>query len=212
MPTRIGRSTGDSATLRSFRLAKMSGAAFDVAHARFVVEHVLDPLAVVRGMARALKPGGRLILEDDGHDILRLWPEPSGLDRIWRAYMHTYDRAGNDPLIGHRLVSLLNQAGVAPVRNTWLFFGACAGQPDLLMAYTENLARILEGVRDPILDLGEMDGVAFDVTLANLRRMGWASGCCPVVCILMGRGPAARVTKSGSELVSGRNCKPVSYG
>ncbi|HEX3146883.1 MAG TPA: methyltransferase domain-containing protein [Gemmataceae bacterium] len=145
---------------------------FDVAHARFVIEHVPDPLAVVRGMARALRPGGRLILEDDGHDIMRLWPEPAGFDRIWRAYMRTYDRAGNDPLVGHRLVALLHEAGVAPLRNTWLFFGACAGQADL-RAYTENLARILEGVRERILELGDMDAAGFEAILKSLRE--WAS-------------------------------------
>jgi ubiquinone/menaquinone biosynthesis C-methylase UbiE len=145
---------------------------FDVAHARFVIEHIPDPAAVVGGMARALKPGGRLILEDDSHDILRLWPEPPGFDRVWRAYMRTYDRAGNDPLVGHRLVSLLHQAGVAPVRNTWLFFGACAGQPDL-RDYTENLAHILEGVRGRIVDLGEMDATGFARSMVDLRA--WAN-------------------------------------
>ncbi|MEO6462750.1 MAG: class I SAM-dependent methyltransferase, partial [Candidatus Eisenbacteria bacterium] len=31
---------------------------FDVAHARFLLEHVTDPLAVVRQMVRAVRPGG----------------------------------------------------------------------------------------------------------------------------------------------------------
>ena len=37
-----------------------------------------DPLAVVRQMVRAVKPGGRVVLADDDHDLLRLWPEPPG--------------------------------------------------------------------------------------------------------------------------------------
>ena len=31
---------------------------FDLVHARFLLEHVSDPLAVVRSMARAVRPGG----------------------------------------------------------------------------------------------------------------------------------------------------------
>jgi hypothetical protein len=120
-------------------------------------------------MVRAVRPGGRIILEDDPHDIHRMWPEPAGFSRIWSAYLRTYDRLGCDPYIGHRLVSLLVQAGAIPRRTHWLFFGACAGQPDLLAAYTDNLIRILEGARHLILSLGELDSIAFDDCLKALR-------------------------------------------
>lgn len=144
---------------------------FDVAHTRFVLEHVTDPLAVVRQMVRAVRPGGRVVLQDDGHDTFRLWPEPPGFSHLWRSYLRTYDRVGNDPFIGHRLVALLHEAGAAPARNTWLFFGSCGGHPDL-PAYVDNLVRILTGVRQPILELGELDAGYFDDVLAALRRWG----------------------------------------
>jgi ubiquinone/menaquinone biosynthesis C-methylase UbiE len=164
---------------------------FDVAHTRWVLEHVTDPLSVVREMLRAVKPGGRIIVEDDSHDVMRLWPEPPGFERLWKCYIRTYDRVGNDPFIGHRLVALLQQAGTIPVRNTWLFFGACAGQPEVLRAYVENLARIFEGVREQILALGEVDAAFLDEGLDELRRwssrpdaafwyaISWAEGCRP---------------------------------
>src|SRR5262245_31819823 len=60
---------------------------FDVAHARFILEHVRDPLGVVRQMVRAVRPGGRVVLADDDHDVLRLWPEPPGLREAWQAYL-----------------------------------------------------------------------------------------------------------------------------
>jgi len=144
---------------------------FDVAHARFVVEHVTDPVEVVRQMVRAVRPGGRVVLQDDGHDTFRLSPEPPGFAPLWRSYIRTYDRVGNDPLVGHRLVSVLHQAGAAPVRNNWMFFGSCAGHPDL-GAYVENVVRILEGVRQPILDIGELDAAAFEAGIAALREWG----------------------------------------
>ena len=165
---------------------------FDVAHTRFVLEHVTDPLEVVRQMVRAVRPGGRVILQDDGHDTFRLWPEPPGFGHMWRCYLRTYDRVGNDPLIGHRLVALLHEAGAAPARNTWLFFGSCAGHPDL-GAYVDNLVRVIDGVRGPILELGELDAGYFDDVLAALRRWGgrpdagmwyavsWAEGRRPAV-------------------------------
>ena len=93
---------------------------FDVARARFVLEHIPTPLQVVRNMARAVRPGGRVILSDDDYDGLRLWPEPPGFSLVWNAYQRTYDRHGNDPIVGRRLVQLLHQAGLllAAIRSS----------------------------------------------------------------------------------------------
>jgi ubiquinone/menaquinone biosynthesis C-methylase UbiE len=141
---------------------------FDIAHARFVLEHVRDPLAVVRQMVAAVHLGGRLVLQDDDHDLLRLWPEPPGLAMVWQAYMRTYDRLGNDPYIGRRLVSLLHQAGARPVRNHWLFFGSCAGYASL-EPLAENLIHILEGARETVLAQALVESSYYDATLAALR-------------------------------------------
>ncbi len=144
---------------------------FDLAHTRFLLEHVTDPLAVVRQMVRAVRPGGRIVLQDDGHDIMRASPEPPGFTKLWTTYLRTYDRVGNDPFVGHRLVGLLAQAGAKPRRNTWLFFGSCAGQSDMML-YVENLIHIIEGVRGPLLALGEFDGPALDAMLSGFREWG----------------------------------------
>jgi ubiquinone/menaquinone biosynthesis C-methylase UbiE len=128
-------------------------ATFDVAHTRFLLEHVPDPLEVVRSMVRAVRPGGRIVIEDDDHDLLRLWPEPPGVMPIWNAYMRSYDRAGNDPIVGRRLVELLHRAGAEPKRNTWLFFGSCSGGPNF-SGFVNNLSSILVGARASIMATG----------------------------------------------------------
>ena len=141
---------------------------FDIAHARFVLEHVRDPLAVVRAMVRAVKPGGRIVLQDDDHDVLRLWPEPLGVRLLWRAYMRTYDRLGNDPFVGRRLVELLHAAGARPVRATWIFFGACAGEA-AFPTFVDNMAAILEGAREAMIGGGLLGAAELDAALQELR-------------------------------------------
>lgn len=144
---------------------------FDVAHARFLLEHVPDPQAVVTAMARAVKPGGRVVIEDDDHEMFRPWPEPPHLMSVWRAYMRTYDRLGNDPLVGRRLVQLLAGAGLEPRRIELLPFGACSGQP-AFEPLVANLIHIFEGAREAILATGGASAEELDGALAGLTAFG----------------------------------------
>ncbi len=124
---------------------------FDVAHARFVLEHLVDPQAAVEAMVGAVRPGGRVILEDDNHELLRLWPPIDAVDRLWQAYIETWERLGNDPFVGRRLTTLLRQAGATPRRSDMLFFGGCAGEASF-EAYVANFAGILEGARAAMVE------------------------------------------------------------
>lgn len=148
---------------------------FDVAHARFVLEHVPDPLRVVEAMVRAVKPGGRIVLEDDDHDLLRLWPDPGPFGRVWEAYQETYRRSGCDPLLGRRLPQLLHEAGAAPSRMTWIFFGACAGEAMFPVAIA-NLLGIMTGARDAILATRTIDVPEFDSGIEAVRRFASSPG------------------------------------
>lgn len=175
-------------------LSRSEWGSFDLAHARFLLEHVPDPLAVVRAMVRAVRPGGRIVLEDDDHDVLRLWPEPPGFTPLWRAYIRSFDRLGNDPAVGRRLVQLLHDAGARPKRNTWVFFGSCSGSPDFA-AYVDNAVGVVRGARGAILGGGLLPAREFDSALSAFdawkrRRdaafwfaIAWAEG----------RRPAARL-------------------
>ena len=160
---------------------------FDVAHARFLLEHVPNPQAVVDAMVRALRPGGRIILEDDDHDVLRLWPEAPQVDRLWQAYYDTYSKLGNDPFIGRRLVELLHAAGAVPVRNDRLFFGSCAGSPEFDL-YIDNFVGVMVSAREEIVSLTSLTAADIDDGIKEFREWarlpdaamwygaGWAEG------------------------------------
>jgi SAM-dependent methyltransferase len=117
---------------------------FDVAHARFVLEHLPDPLLLVRNMAGAVRPGGRVILSDDDYDGLRLWPEPPGFASLWHAYQRTYDRHGNDPIIRPTCVHDVSH----------LSFLADAPASLTLKAVVRNIASIIDEAIDDIVGIG----------------------------------------------------------
>lgn len=175
---------GDALDLQ---LADDEWGTFDVAHTRFLLEHVPDPLRVVQSMVRAVRPGGRVVLADDDHDVLRFWPEPPGFSDLWRAYMRTYDRIGNDPFVGRRLVSLLHQAGAEPRRNTWIFFGGCAGM-EIFDVLSANMLGVVKTARAAIVEMNLFDDRLFDEVVRHYEEwakrpdaavwfaMSWAEG------------------------------------
>jgi SAM-dependent methyltransferase len=168
-------------------LADAEWGTFDLAHTRFLLEHLREPLPVVAAMVRAVKPGGRIVLEDDDHDILRLSPTPPLFATLWRAYQQSYEYLGNDPVIGRKLIALLVAAGAEPVRNTFIFFGSCAGAEHFAL-YVENLIGVIQGARTTVTEAGLLDAASFDAALAEIRvwsrnrdaaiwyAMSWAEG------------------------------------
>jgi hypothetical protein len=98
-----------------------------------------------------------------------------------------YDRIGNDPYIGRRLVSLLAQAGAQPVRNNWIFFGGCAGM-EVFDVLTANMLGVVLTARTAILEMGLFEEDAFEAAVAAYRMwarrpdaamwfaMSWAEG------------------------------------
>ncbi|PYQ51645.1 MAG: hypothetical protein DMF59_07120 [Acidobacteria bacterium] len=163
----------DEAKLVEFRrgdvlnleLARAEWGSFDVAHARFILEHVPDPLRVVKTMVRAVRPDGRIVLADDDHGVMTrpiAW---------WNAYIRTYDRIGNDPYVGRRLVSLLHEAGALPKRNTWIFFGGCAGM-EIFDVLTANMAGVVRSARETIIGMSLFDAEAFDRVMEEYEK--WA--------------------------------------
>lgn len=146
---------------------------FDVAHARYVLEHVRDPGAVVRAMARAVRPGGRVVLFDDDHDVMRVWPRVPEFDAWWNAYQRGYEAVGTDPLVGRRLTSLLHAAGARPARAEQLPFGACAGEP-AFAPLVDNLLRVLATTDELMLEEGlrtEADLAAARAAMARWRAL-----------------------------------------
>lgn len=134
---------------------------FDIVHARFLLEHLERPDDVVTAMVRAAKPGGRIILEDDDHEALILYPAVPEFEALWRGYARAYEATGRDPRIGRKLVSLLAAAGAHPSRCDWPFFGACAGS-EAFDAIITNCRAILTGARETILAHGMVTDNEFE--------------------------------------------------
>lgn len=107
---------GPRVTLRLADGSRLPFAAgrFDAALAITVILHVADPLKVVGEMARVVKRGGRVGLQDQDFGVVAVaHPDQALTDRMMR---EVAARVYAEPNSGRRLPELLRAAGLADVR------------------------------------------------------------------------------------------------
>lgn len=90
---------------------------YDLVFARWVFLFLPDPLAHLRKLARALKPGGRIALQDYHRDSMALEPRPRDWEAFLAADREFFRQEGGDASIGRRLPALYARAGLVPVET-----------------------------------------------------------------------------------------------
>ncbi len=86
--------------------------AYDLIFARWVFLFLPDVDAHLRKLAAALKPGGRIAIEDYCRGTLRMVPEPPEWNDFLKADLAFFASQGGDANIGARLPALYQKAGL----------------------------------------------------------------------------------------------------
>ncbi|WP_329526101.1 class I SAM-dependent methyltransferase [Streptomyces sp. NBC_01462] len=97
------------------------GEGFDLVHARLVLVHVPDRERALRSMIKALRPGGRLLVEDADPALQPLLcpdehgPEQQLANRLRQGFRKLLAERGADLAYGRKLPRLLREAGLREV-------------------------------------------------------------------------------------------------
>lgn len=128
-------------------------ASFDVTHAHQVLQHLGDPVAVLREMRRVTKPGGIVAVRDVDYEGVIWSPRSEGLDDWLALYLEVHRGVSGEPAAGRFVKQWAREAGFARVDCTaslWLFeaeeerqwWGGMWEERAVSSAFAENALRL----------------------------------------------------------------------
>ncbi|MFI6154551.1 methyltransferase domain-containing protein [Kitasatospora sp. NPDC051170] len=140
---------------------------FDLVHARLVLVHVADRAEALRRMVQALRPGGRLLLEDADPQLQPLLcidefgPDQALANRLRTAFRTLMAGRGADLAYGRTLPRVLREAGLVDVEADAYF-------PITSPALTVLEAATVRQVRHLLVEQGLATDEEIDRHLANV--------------------------------------------
>jgi SAM-dependent methyltransferase len=146
--------------------------AFDLVHARLVLEHLPGRDAALAKLVRALAPGGTILVEALDYVCGIPITEYGGAEheRTQSVRLREFSKVGLDPFFGRRLPALLRSNGVVEVGNegrTWVMEGGSAGARWFKLSMEHARARLVGSAK--------LDDAEIDRMLALFDDPAWAA-------------------------------------
>ncbi len=140
---------------------------FDAAFAYTVLEHVRDPLAILREMQRVLKPGGVIGICDPDYKTMIQEPATPLIDDL-RRFMLKFSEEHGSPYYSARLRSFLLEAGFSRTEGMVQCVGG--GNPEVMrFNYDLVLKPTIENLRPWLIQQGLADDAYIDAMLADAQ-------------------------------------------
>ena len=142
-------------------------ATFDLTYARYVLEHVADPLQVVREMRRVTRPGGRVAACENDVSLFRVDPPCPAFEAVFAAFQQLQATLGGDSLVGRRLYRLFREAGFSQIELSVQPEVHWHGSPGFA-AWMQNAVTIIGGAREGLVKSALCDDAQVSAAVAEL--------------------------------------------
>jgi len=150
---------------------------FDHVFVCFLLEHLPEPVRVLRCLKTVLRPGGTLTVIEGDHGSTFFHPQSDAAWKTIRCLIDLQAQGGGDALIGRRLFPLLRSAGFSKVKVSPRFVYVDASRPAWVKGFTCNTyIAMVEGVRNRALAAGLIDPRAWAKGIADLKASARSNG------------------------------------
>jgi SAM-dependent methyltransferase len=145
--------------------------AFDHIFVCFVLEHLAQPVAVLKILKDYLKPGGSITVIEGDHGSAYFYPDSEAARQAIHCQVELQRRGGGNAMIGRELFPLLSRAGFAGILVSPRLVYVDASRPALVDGFTrKTFTAMIEGVREAAVAAGLMDREAFEKGVQDLYR------------------------------------------
>jgi ubiquinone/menaquinone biosynthesis C-methylase UbiE len=148
----------------------LAAGAFDLVYARYLLEHVRDPHAVLVEMRRVLRPGGRVAVMENDISLARFDPDCPAYDTVWDAFARLQVQLGGDGTIGRRLFGLLYRAGFEAIELSVQPEVHWHGSPAWI-PWVTNIIGNVESARVALIERRLCTKEQVDAAVAELRAL-----------------------------------------
>jgi ubiquinone/menaquinone biosynthesis C-methylase UbiE len=138
-------------------------AAYDLVYCRFLLEHLSEPVNVLRRMWTGVAPGGSIAVEATDFDGQFGEPRNEAFEAHERLYRAVAERRGGDPTAGRKMFRLFLEAGIPHPTIRLVQAVDSEGEAKTLATLT------LEAVADAVVEEKIATAEEFDATLAGLE-------------------------------------------
>ena len=144
---------------------------FDGAFVCWVLEHMPDPVPVLREIRRVLRPGGTIFGIEVMNTSFSLLPACPAVLAYWNAYNRGQQAGGGDPFVGARAGDLLKEAGFTSIHVKPYPSRHDRRDGAVLTGRLEDLERLLVSAAPQLLALGLVNQVGIDRMRRELRGL-----------------------------------------
>jgi SAM-dependent methyltransferase len=163
---------------------------FDHVFVCFVLEHLSQPVEVLRLLAGLLRPGGTITVIEGDHGSTYFHPDSAAAHEAIQCQVELQHAAGGDSNIGRQVYPLLVEAGFDAVHVRPLMVYVDWSRPQLVDGFTrKTFTAMIEGVRDEAIAAGLTTPERFDAGIRDLYRTAEADG---VFCYTFFKGVGVR--------------------